>query len=103
MFLMCSMFYYSHVMAHVGGHNEITASQAIELAYTTTKKMAFKDMGYGTGKLDESWSNVEKSNFSISEIKSNNYVVKGVNENNGEEILLTIDVEGLIIDISMNK
>ncbi|KGJ90994.1 DUF6488 family protein [Colwellia psychrerythraea] len=87
------------VFAHSDGHGKITADKVLEVAQTSAKMLSFKDHGMSVGKIDKSWADVTKEQFSIVEEGDSNYIVKAMNSKTNETFYFNISKKGEIKEV----
>lgn len=93
------MFMSSHVAAHAD-HGKISGQVAVEVAAKAAKQMTFKDFGFDIGKLDESWKDTAKTNFAVSSMERDYYIVRGIHAESEQKVYFKIAENGMVIDVS---
>lgn len=88
------------IIAHPGGHGEmrleIGDKQALDIVFSMTKALTFKDRGYAVGKLDASWVKVAKKEFGLVEESSLAFVYQATNTSNNQTLLFSISKSGRV-------
>ena len=98
--LTVTLTFSATVFAHSGGHDNISGGNAVSIAHTSAKMLTVKDHGMAIGKLDESWSKVERKDYYVAEQNARQYIVKATNKANGQTLFFTISKEGQLQDIA---
>ncbi|QQX78807.1 hypothetical protein JK628_14675 [Shewanella sp. KX20019] len=93
----------SQAFAHGDGHSVMEADAAVKLAQTSAKMLSFKDHGMSVGKIDDSWSQVAKSEFVLSEQAKDGFIIKGYNAKIGQTLYFTIDKSGQVKTVEESK
>lgn len=105
--LMSAFAISASAFAHSDGHGRINAEKVIEIAQTSAKMLTFKDHGMSVGKIDKSWNEVTKKQFSIVEKNAPNFIVKAINTKTNETLYFNITKQGEVKDVkdgpSFNK
>ncbi|MBM95656.1 MAG: hypothetical protein CMI09_07405 [Oceanospirillaceae bacterium] len=90
-------FYSTGTQAHGSHtHGALDPQAAMAMATRTVQKMTIRDIGLGTGKLDESWQSIRSDQVTLVEQSENNYVISVKNAETGEVLILEIGKDGQI-------
>lgn len=89
----------SSAFAHSDGHGKVSPKEVIQIALKSAKMLTFKDHGMSVGKVDASWNNMSKEQFSIIEKDDFNYIVKAINTDTKQELYFSINKAGEINDV----
>lgn len=89
----------SSAIAHSDGHGKVNPKEVIQIALKSAKMLTFKDHGMSVGKIDASWNNMSKEQFSIIERGDFNYTVKAINTDTKQELYFSINKAGEINDV----
>lgn len=87
-------------ITHDGGHGAMNSEKAIILAQTSAKTLTFKSEGMSVGKLDKSWNNVAKSQFTLVEENEKNIIVKATNQQNKQTLYFNVNKDGTVSDVT---
>lgn len=97
----------TNAFAHGDGHGQeptqISLNKAIELAQTSAKMLTFKDHGMSVGKIDASWNQVSKNQFSIKEQSEHQYIVAAYNQKLDQTLYFTVSKMGRVISVERAK
>lgn len=89
----------SNAFAHGGEHGEVSVTEVIQAAQTTTKTLTFKDNGMSVGKLDTSWNKVAQGDFELVDATEREYIVKATNAESGEALFFRVSKKGEVLDV----
>lgn len=81
------------------GHDVISSDTALSIANKSVKQLTFKDLGYDIGKLDASWKSVTDSDFSVTPVFDNTFIVSVINTTTNEIIVFEIAKTGKVLAI----
>jgi len=101
--LVSSLALSTSVYAHSDGHGKVTSQKILEIAQTSAKMLSFKDHGMSVGKIDKSWNDVSKEQFSIVEEAETNYLVKAINTKTKETLYFNISKKGEINNVKKGQ
>ena len=93
---LCTALLSTNVYAHAD-HGVISGQKALSIAAKAINKMTFKDLGFAVGKLDDTWKSLDKSQFGISSIEDNYYVVSASNPKSDKTVYFKIAKNGQIL------
>lgn len=96
---LCGALLSSNAFAHGEGHGKVDQNKVIQAAQTFAKKLTFKDLGMSVGKLDTSWSKVDKSRFKFLEEAKDVYLVRATNNENAQTLYFVLSKEGKILSV----
>ena len=96
--LLITLLKQTTVHAHQG-HNEISSDNAINIASKSLKKLTFKDLGYGVGKLEKSWKSLNDSNFNVLEVLETTLIISATNSLNDQVIYFEITKNGKVLSV----
>ena len=86
------------VLAH-SDHGVIDGQTALRIASKSTKQLAFKDFGFEVGKLDASWMELNKDNYTVVEVLENSYIISAENLAKEKTIFFQIANSGQLIKV----
>jgi hypothetical protein len=97
--LISSLALSATVFAHSDGHGKVNTEKAIEIAQTSAKMLVFKDHGMSVGKIEPSWNDVTKAQFSLVEEGESSFIVKAINTKTKQILYFNINKKGEVNDV----
>lgn len=92
------------VLAHGSRGSIVNEAMAIGAAYKTVKLLTFQDYGFGIGKLDKSWVEITKDDFTVKKILADHLIVNVINPRNKQQLDIYIAKDqGKIIKIQRSE
>ena len=85
---------YTGIAAAHSNHGTVTEQGAMATAARTVQKMTLKDLGYGVGKLDESWKKIAPEQLAVVEQDDHFYIVAVKNAGTDETVYLKVMLNG---------
>ena len=99
--LLFSAFITQQAVAHGNHRPTVTRDQALAIAVNISKQFAGSDPQLGFGALPESWSNVSTTDANIFQRGQGYYIVKVVNEDEGQPLYVLISESGEVYDANL--
>jgi len=87
-------------VAHIGGHEPMGSEKVVALAQTSAKMLTFNANEMTVGKLDQSWTRVEKSQFILVAENKENFIAKVTNAQNNQTLYFRVSKDGIVSDVA---
>ena len=91
-----------YALAHDGGHELVTESHAIEIAYEVTTQFIENDPGLGFGKLSNSWKKLPINAGRVHQKGKGFYIISLTNEKEGKSLYVLMSVTGDVYDANLS-
>jgi hypothetical protein len=100
--LLVSLFISSNLLAHGGGHAQVTEQKALAIATQIVQGFANIDPQLGFGKVPASWASISNEAATIFQSGDGYYIVKLVNPSDERTLYILMSAEGEVFDANIS-